>query len=195
LLSESHLTQIFDFLDKLHELDGEIPTNEDIYSGYIDKLKKRFEILEDYPYPDAKYIQKKCIDSLEAYIPQGRAYIHGDLWFSNILVDSNNTIKVIDMKGQLNNKLTMGGDRLYDYGKLYQSVLGYDAVLYGDSISKEYNHTIQKIFIQNAEKRNICMKDLTNITISLMIGTLPFIKNESSKQNVWNFIKRLMASL
>jgi hypothetical protein len=192
LISESHIMMLFEFLDTLHSLDGDIPTVDDMYSGYIDKLKKRFEVIENYPYPDANDIQKKCLINLENYIPYGVAFIHGDLWFSNILLDYKNNMKVIDMRGQLNNKLTTGGDRMYDYGKLYQSILGYDAALYGDTIPHEYTQKIKNIFIREIEKRNISLKDLRNITISLMIGTFHAIEKETDKLNVWNFIKGVM---
>ena len=192
LISEAHIVKLFEFLDILHALHGEIPSVQEMTAGYGDKLRKRFETLEDYPYPDAKDVQEKCLGALESYVPQGVAFIHGDLWFSNILVDYKNNIKMIDMKGQLNGKLTTGGDRMYDYGKLYQSILGYDAVLYGDSIPEPYVQKIKGIFIREIERRNVCITDITKVTISLIIGTLHAINNHSTKQNVWDFIKSLM---
>ena len=36
----------------------------------------------------------------------------------------NDELKFIDMKGQITDILTLNGDMYYDYGKMYQSILG-----------------------------------------------------------------------
>jgi hydroxymethylglutaryl-CoA reductase len=64
--------------------------------------------------------------------------IHGDFWFSNILLDYQDQYRLIDMRGQLDGVLTMNGDKYYDYGKMYQSILGYDLVLNGNELNIEY---------------------------------------------------------
>jgi hypothetical protein len=40
------------------------------------------------------------------------------------------------MKGQVDNILTTNGDIYYDYGKLYQSILGYDIILNKNNLNQ-----------------------------------------------------------
>jgi RIO-like serine/threonine protein kinase len=133
MLTEKHLQKIFEFIDKLHMQEGNICNIENIKNNYINKLEKRFEVKHNYPFENAIEIQKKCLKLLKKYcetIIRIAPYIHGDLWFSNILLTYDKQIKVIDMKGKVDNIFTTSGDIMYDYGKLYQSILGYDKVLY-----------------------------------------------------------------
>lgn len=192
LISEHHLRQLCEFMDILHSAPGEIPSVEDMKANYIDKLKRRFEVKNDYPFSDAEEIQSMCLNRLDSYIPSGVGIIHGDLWFSNVLIDFSGSIKCIDMKGQVNGKLTLGGDKLYDYGKIYQSLLGYDAILYGDIIPELYRKKMVAIFLCEIQKRSICIKDITAIAISLIIGTLHSIDTIDAKQRVWEFIRSLI---
>jgi capsule biosynthesis phosphatase len=189
LITENHILRLFDMLDILHNIPGKIPSQTDMCENYTTKLEKRFEILSDYPFEDASEIQGKCLNNLKSYSPSGAAYIHGDLWFSNMIIDFKGEIKWIDMKGQVNNQLTTGGDKLYDYAKLYQSFLGYDSILYNDSISKIYSQSMTDIFLREASKRLIDTDKIKIITFSLVIGTLHSITNIYTKQRVWDFIK------
>jgi capsule biosynthesis phosphatase len=192
LITEKHILHIFEFIDQMHHVVGSIPSREDMRANYIDKLVKRFAVPDDYPFPDALLIQKKCLDDLASYEPTGVGFIHGDLWFSNILVDFHGALKMIDMKGQVNGVLITGGDRMYDYGKLYQSFLGYDAVLYGDTVSASYHQTMMDIFLREINKRGIVFTDLTRVTASLIIGTVPFIGDPERKARVWDFVKSIL---
>ena len=66
-----------------------------------------------------------------------KTIIHGDPVFTNILIDNNNTIKFIDMRGKIGSKLSLYGDELYDWAKLYQSLIGYDEILQDKSINED----------------------------------------------------------
>ena len=57
-----------------------------------------------------------------------RAIIHGDTVFTNILINKYDKIKFIDMRGKLDT-LSILGDIHYDWAKVYQSLVGYDAIL------------------------------------------------------------------
>jgi len=190
LLTETHILQLFEFLDILHTIDKtKIPPIHDIVDNYSKKLIKRFVNVSDYPFPDASSIQERCLADLSGYIPQGTGYIHGDLWFSNILVTFKNELKMIDMKGQVNGQLMTGGDKLYDYGKIYQSILGYDAVLYNDTLDEIYRQSIETIFMREIQKRSIDLQQLKIVTASLIIGTFHSIENNDTKTRIWTFLK------
>ena len=70
------------------------------------------------------------------------------------------------MKGKIYNKLSIYGHDLYDYGKIYQSLLSFDEILYGDNINNNY----KKFLIDYFEKSiNIDLNHLKIITFSLVI--------------------------
>ena len=61
---------------------------------------------------------------------EGPAVIHGDPVFSNaLLLTRGDQVCLIDMRGCVGNVLTVAGDPLYDWAKVFQSLMGYDLVL------------------------------------------------------------------
>ena len=48
-----------------------------------------------------------------------KSVIHGDTVMTNIIINNFGKIKLIDMRGQIGDILTIYGDRFYDYAKLY----------------------------------------------------------------------------
>jgi hypothetical protein len=114
--------------------------------------------------------------------------IHGDFWFSNIILDYRDNYKLIDMKGQVDGVLTLNGDKYYDYGKLYQSILGYDLVLNDCPLDKEYLKKMRLLFLEKCKKIGLNIVYLEAVTKCLMIGTIYFIENTETKKRVWDFI-------
>ena len=193
LLTEKHLDMVFEFMNVLHHTPSSqpIPTQEQCKANYIDKLIERFQHTEDYPFENASTYQSKCIQQLSQYMEQPIRivpYLHGDLWFSNILLTYHHNIKCIDMKGKVNGMFTTGGDILYDYGKLYQSILGYDTVLYGTSVSDEYHKKIKDYAEDYFIKIGLSLENIRAVSLSLMIGTFHAISSSSTKERVWNWL-------
>lgn len=200
LLTTDNISTCLDFLDLLHNYNCKDNQSESlistdiVISNYIDKLQQRFSIKSDYPFEDAEIIQQICLSRLQAYISSNKIkivkYIHGDFWFSNMIFDFKNNLKTFDMRGKVSSVLTTNGDRLYDYAKFYQSILGYDCVL--NDISLPENHQTLRTYFENEIKKNgICLNDLMSVTFSLVIGTLHFIENNDTKRNVWEWIKEV----
>jgi capsule biosynthesis phosphatase len=191
LLSEKHISDLFEFLDCLHNQinSGVLPSQTNIYNNYVKKLENRFKIAEDYPFADARKLQDECLSNLTILKDFDiRNMIHGDLWFSNIILDFRNNLKVFDMKGKVDEILTLGGDSYYDYGKLYQSFLGYDAALYGHSIDEVYKEKMLTYFLNKIMTRGIDYKRLKEITFSLVMGVFHSLKNYETKQRIWEWI-------
>ena len=188
LVTTRHLEELYNFLDVLHNIQaGSKPELDDVIANYGDKLVRRFAVKGDYPFSDADEVQRTCLQRLESYVPhQIVHYIHGDLWFSNILVHQG--LRYIDMKGQLNGKLTTGGDPLYDYGKLYQSFLGYDDVLYGKQTDGAYAAVMLEHFLRHLGTKGIDIEELKTITFSLVMGTF-HATPEERRPAVWSWIK------
>ena len=80
----------------------------------------------------------KYLDEYEFNKLAKKSIIHGDFVFTNIIINNFGKIKLIDMRGRLGNQLTLYGDKLYDYAKIYQSLIGYDEILMNKYVSKKY---------------------------------------------------------
>jgi capsule biosynthesis phosphatase len=194
LLTPKNISGFIEFLDLLHNYNNQdiIISGDQVSSNYTDKLINRFKLVEDYPFEDAEVVQELCLSRIHKYISDGKInivnYIHGDLWFSNMLIDFKGNIKVFDMRGKIYNTYTTNGDRLYDYAKLYQSILGYDCVLNNDTLPSNYQ-SLREYFEKEITKHLICLEDLRTITFSLVIGTFHSIEKADVKQRVWIWIK------
>lgn len=195
LITLAHLKTLFEGVEMLHATSGAAPPSRDlILNNYTSKLSARFACSDDYPFTDADIVQSECLRGLQTYydafpIFVTASYIHGDLWFSNILVEFRGGLKWIDMKGRVDNVLTTGGDVYYDYGKLYQSFLGFDAALYGHTICSEYSDWARAEFETWATRQGIVLAHLKAVTFSLVMGTFHSIRSEA-RDRVWSWIKR-----
>ena len=83
------------------------------------------------------------------------------------------------MRGKLGDKLTIYGDWLYDWAKLYQSLIGYDEILHDKKINIIYKN---KILIYFKEKfiDKFSINDFNNlkiITKSLLFSLIPLHDN------------------
>lgn len=194
LMTSKHVESLFDFIDVLHHKTAPIHiTAENVRNNYIEKLRNRFKNDEDYPFEDASAVQERCLRELELYLSRDHLeiapFIHGDLWFSNIIEEfKTGSIKVLDMKGSVDNILTTNGDPLYDYGKLYQSFLGYDIVLNNESMPRNSEELLTE-FTTHLKVRNIQLKTLKSITFSLVMGTFHFIDSIDTKNRIWKWLK------
>jgi streptomycin 6-kinase len=184
---------IFEFMNILHHTPSNqpIPTQDQCKANYIDKLLNRFQNADDYPFDNATIYQAECIKRLNKYLECPMKiipYIHGDLWFSNILLTYQQEVKCIDMKGKVDGLYTVGGDIMYDYGKLYQSILGYDTAIYGTTVSNEYHHRMKEYMKACFIKRGVSIEDVHTVTLSLMMGTFHAISSPVIKERVWNWL-------
>ena len=81
---------------------------------------------------------------------------------------------------KIGNNLTILGDSLYDWAKLYQSLIGYDEILQNKIINKNYkNQMINKFrsyFIELFSEEDF--NNLKLITNSLLFTLIPLHNNE-----------------
>ena len=193
LVTTDMLDSLFKVLENIHNYDKIIPSiNEDlVLDNYFKKLNDRFQNKNDYPFDDAAEVYSEIIKGLENnYAAELVSIIHGDFWFSNILMTYDDQFKLIDMKGQLYGTLTMNGDKYYDYGKLYQSVLGYDLILNGVEIDYIYLNIMRDYFLEKCGAIGLDTEYLRWITKSLIFGTFHAIDGKSTiKNKIWELIK------
>ena len=185
------IDELFHILQRFHGDDSIqiVVTAEKVKQNYIDKLMNRFNPI-DYPFEDAKQVLDSIISDLKTnYDAKITGLIHGDFWFSNILLLYNDEYKCIDMKGIVYDTLTMNGDIYYDYGKLYQSIIGYDLMLNKCEIDKEYIQTMKQYFLHKCHEIGLNIHYLTAVTKSLIFGTMHFIdETRIDKRDIWEFI-------
>jgi len=197
LMTRHHMKSLFEILDYLHNISNEgLPSYDHVYANYVSKLERRFADKDVYNFPDADKYQTQCLEGLKLYLKEEplaiASYIHGDFWLSNIILDFKNNIKLIDMKGHLDNYLTTGGDVMYDYAKLYQSILGYDLILNNHSISDNYKAQMTEYFFDEIRTRGISEKGLATVTYSLIMGTMWAIETVEQREKVWKWVTGLM---
>ena len=152
-----HLDMLFNVLNKIHSINIDDVHNINIYENYSSKLKNRYENYNYSRFKNSKLIYDKILKNLNEYEMYGKGYksvIHGDFVFSNIILNDS-SIKLIDMRGKIANKVTILGDKFYDYAKLYQSLIGYDFILNNKSISFSYIDT----YIKSFESKFVSMYD------------------------------------
>jgi len=196
LITSKIIEELFSILNEIHsqkEIKINI-TDENLYNNYFEKIRKRFENKIDYYFEDSEFVYQEIIKGLRQYYSAEKvSVIHGDFWFSNIIMMYNDTYKLIDMKGQVDGVLTINGDKYYDYGKLYQSILGYDLVLNDIVIDKDYLNDIHEIFINKCKNIGLNIEYLKHVTKSLIFGNFPFIdKSKEIKGKIWELIKSII---
>ena len=73
--------------------------------------------------------------------------IHGSAVFKNCMINQFGKVKFIAMRGKLGHKMSIFGDPLYDWGKIFQSLVGYDEIYYGPkSLSTAYKNKLIEVF-------------------------------------------------
>jgi capsule biosynthesis phosphatase len=154
-----------------------------IYANYLNKIKERYNNYNYSKFIGSELIYEKLICYFTDYENNNKGIkgiIHGDPVFSNILVDNNNNFKLIDMRGIVDDIPTLYGDILYDYGKIYQSLIGYDEILLDKLIKNEYKKRMIEIF-ENFIKENLgkdYLEIIKIITNSLLFTLIPLHNNE-----------------
>jgi capsule biosynthesis phosphatase len=194
-LTNKIIDDLFAILNRLHSYCPNTENNIseiNVKNNYIEKIKSRFSNKTDYPFDDAENVYDEIVSGLiNNYSAKIVSTIHGDFWFSNILMTYDDNYKLIDMKGQVDGILTLNGDIYYDYGKLYQSIIGYDLLLNGSSLNEIYVSKMKSYFLKKCLDLGMNIDYLTFVTKSLIFGTFHFIdKPIEIKQKIWSLLKQ-----
>jgi len=139
LLGLDLLELLLDTVDRLHNSkisDNIIIEKYDFVQFYSSKFYARTKL-----YETEKWYKRSIMKQLEEWLLSYLTHdievtnmIHGDLWFPNIIL-SKGKIKFIDMRGLIGEVCTVKGDKLYDYAKLYQSLIGMDFIINSKPLS------------------------------------------------------------
>lgn len=191
-LSEKLLRLVLSDLKEIHDLnfDNHVENKEvNIYSNYSEKISDRFDSFDVVYSEKASSLYCDLIDRLNEYESSDRGHksiIHGDPVFTNIILCSNDEMKFFDMRGRLGDNCSILGDRLYDYSKIYQSLIGYDEILHSTFVSSSYRQSMIAVFkefiLNNYDQKTL--EDISVITSSLLFSLIPF----HSKVNQSSFL-------
>ena len=186
LLTETNLENIMLSIQRIQTVtlpDTEQSCNINIYDNYSRKLKKRLNSYDYSVFPNFEKVIHHICEFLQAYeeTHQGKCtVVHGDPVLTNILINEFDKIKFIDMRGTCGMSYTLCGDWLYDWAKLYQSLLGYDSILMDKVVSMSYKLKMIQCF-ETLFVKLFSQKDLDNvkmITNSLLLSLIPLHNND-----------------
>jgi capsule biosynthesis phosphatase len=204
LLTPETLKHIMNSIKRIHstfienkdiDISTNISKNLNIYSNYLDKIIKRYESYDYSTFPNSNVIYddlKIKLKKYEEYKEGHFSIIHGDPVMTNIIINNFDKIKFIDMRGKLGSIVTIYGDSLYDWAKLYQSLIGYDKILLNKDVSEKYENIMKNIF-ETYFIELYSPKDLENvklITKSLLFSLIPLHNNEKCIQ-YFNLISKI----
>ena len=183
ILTEDNLLHIMNSINRLHKYNFKVDTSYNIYENYCNKLKKRFENYDYSKFKNSELIYNDLFYKLKIYEENNlgkKSIIHGDTVMTNILINNFGKIKFIDMNGQLGDVLTLFGDELYDWAKLYQSLIGYDKILMDKKISNLYEIKMINFFINYIKSiyDNDILQYIKLITKSLLFSLIPLHDND-----------------
>ena len=182
LLTVDTLTHILNSIVRIQTTACNDDVNN-IYDNYANKLINRYDNYDYSLFKDSKIIYETLLTKLQEYEKNNcgkKTTIHGDPVFTNIIINNYSKIKFIDMRGKLGNNLTICGDWLYDWAKIYQSLIGYDEILLSKTIDVKYKqHIIEQFnqyFINKYSDKDF--ENLKVITQSLIFSLIPLHNNE-----------------
>lgn len=132
------LENVVQCLKKLHSLKNKIEVDcVSVMDTYLNKTFERLDkIRELVPFADQENIiingtnckniffnKDKLKEKIESIFPKEFSFIHGDCTFSNMLMNKEKNIYLIDPRGYFGNT-KLYGDEDYDWAKLYYSICG-----------------------------------------------------------------------
>jgi capsule biosynthesis phosphatase len=139
----------------LHQCNESDITSNLIYEHYSERLQKRFQDAIYQSVPDSDILFNAIITFFDLYKTHNKAIIrmiHGDPVFTNVIVNKDNEIKLIDMRGIVKNIPTIYGDIFYDYAKIYQSLMGYDEIMHNNFLPNKYKESFKNILLHHIQE-------------------------------------------
>lgn len=189
LLTPIILENVMNSINRIHNtyiIEDNI--NEiNIYANYYEKMKLRYDSYDYSRFKNSKKIYNIIQSKLLEYEKNDKGkkcIIHGDPVMTNIIINSYDKIKFIDMRGKLGDVKTIYGDYLYDWAKLYQSLLGYDLILQDKEVSLVYKNELLEYF-ENYFIKLFSIEafdELKMITNSLLFTLIPLHNNNKCEE-------------
>lgn len=186
ILTTDHIDLLLSTIKEIHNTDSLGGFVE--YYDYNQKLKDRFSSFDYLKYGLTADEQDEILSDV-GFLQGDCSIIHGDLVFSNIILNNTGRIKLIDVKGKQGNELSIFGDKLYDYAKIYQSLVGYDEILLDKEMKQSYKTKMISHFESNFSESEISI--IKKITKSLLVSLIPLHNEPSKFEKYINLSKKL----
>ena len=183
--------------NQIHQLtidDGVSISKDHIVSHYIVKLKERAHQRQFYPFEDFQDVYNSILDSINRASLENEPLnqvIHGDLWFSNIMIHSGK-FKFFDMRGKFGDAFTLKGHVLYDWAKLYQSILGLDCIIQHGKLP---DHRMITEFWDALDVSEAMVRNIQVLTAYTIFCTFPFYSDDISIEKlnmIWGLVKEAL---
>ena len=194
LLTTEHLKHIMNSIKRIQSINIK-KQNINIYKNYCFKLKERYQNYDYSRFDNSKDVYEDLLNELSLYEKDDKGkltVIHGDTVLTNIIINKYEKIKFIDMRGKVGDVLTIFGDWLYDWAKLYQSLIGYDTILQEKKISEKYEtemiNYFKEYFLKLFSENDF--NNLVLITKSLLFTLIPLHDNDKC-QDFYNLIFKI----
>ena len=186
-LTPNLLDIVLGSINRVHSILPKENEGINIYDNYNKKLVDRFGLINYDEFENSKKIfdeLKKYFEKYESEDSGKLTLIHGDPVFTNILINQFGKLKLIDMRGKQGNKLSIYGDKWYDYAKIYQSLTGYEEVLGNKIISSSYKNNLKTHF------EKTFYKDLDKIKMikKLLVFTLIPLHDKNNRHKLWELV-------
>ena len=190
------IEQLKHIMNSIHRMHNSVSISEsfihmkkedqqlDILSNYIPKMRQRYESYDYSGFTNHQETYNNIVNKLINYSGI-QTVIHGDPVFTNILINDYGKIKCIDMRGMVGNTLTIYGDCMYDWAKMYQSLFGYDEIHEGKILPSEYKRNMIYAFETYlielyGDTFDFCA--LKGITQCLLFSLIPLHNNEKCEE-------------
>lgn len=182
MLNKNTFIHILNSICRIQDCDITIDNDINLYNNYASKLINRYNNFDYSPFNNSEQVYESILEKLQYYENNNfgkKKVIHGDPVFTNIMINKYGKIKFIDMRGKIGDELTIYGDWLYDWAKIYQSIIGYDEILLSKIIDSNYKENIinhfKIYFIDKFSEKDF--ENLKIITKSLIFTLIPLHNN------------------
>lgn len=179
---EKNYPEIRKSTERLAGVDNNQP-GVDFHANYTRKVSTRYtdhaKLYESVGVTSE--FANKMLSALDQYVESSRSVIvpviHGNPVFTNIMIEPNGDHKFCDMRGRIDEHLTISGDVAYDLGKVYQSLTGYDFILHDIIPSPRIlssGKELRKCFRDFVAKHySVLFTDVLLITSSMYMSLIP----------------------
>jgi capsule biosynthesis phosphatase len=187
ILSTENLKLLFDKIKILHSNSE----GNKIHFDYPNLSKKFRERVNTYDYESYGVSENEIIEIEKKLLKiesDGftNVMIHGDCVFSNVLLSDSGDLKFVDVRGIVGDKKTCYGLYLYDYAKIYQSLIGYDEILMDKKIKKSYKDLMIDYFRSYVGEDDF--QKIKIISRSLILSLVPLHNDKEKIKKYINLI-------
>ena len=200
LLNDKLFSKFLSVVDGLHRSgvsDG-VRLSPDTVHQHYDKFEARARNLDHYPFPDLPEVTARVrafVTEFLASDPPLSSIIHGDCWFSNCMVYKG-AFKFYDMRGKVGDIATVSGHAMYDWGKIYHSVVGLDTIIErGVHVAADVRQSAEKVFFEFLRSKNIDRSHVRKMAAYTLFSTFAFYDESFSahkKELIWELVKELL---